>query len=553
MSVKDGIRQVTVRVSPGASNLENKDLVYKRSLLEEGKPCELCGATHHPYATASALNQEIESLKAQLKEKELKKDEIKGKVDKAHNSINYRKGQKTTLNSRIESLQGQIAAKDGSFRTVFEMFAPDKQILELKAKASHLDEWEEKRIAVNRALSLIGLRDTLDQVFSHRDTISQYLPEGWLNLWAESEVKYSQKFEGDVEYYGELERSIDKDKQDIDKIDASINTLEGQKNGLMDDIRNKESIRDKKKGPLAKAIFDLNSWIATFNAENEDPVSREELAAQKDDKTDWVSLRRQVNGAEIDRIKMLTLFDQADKDLKNHQKKKDRPTETKETLEACKAAFTSQLKEGPDSVVKRLKIVSGRLAAHDAAEEAIADVKEDLEKAEKKVKLWTRFYNMLGKKAGDKDAKEFRKLAQNYTLGLLLSYANEELGKFTRRYTLKKQNDNSLEIMVLDGELGERYSSSLSGGETFMVSLALALGLSSISSGSVTLKNIFIDEGFGTLDSDTQKTVVAALNTLRTQGKRIGLISHTAALLSDDSIYKITVKKGDKFSVIDFG
>ena len=105
--------------------------------------------------------------------------------------------------------------------------------------------------------------------------------------------------------------------------------------------------------------------------------------------------------------------------------------------------------------------------------------------------------------------------------------------------------------MVLDGELGERYSSSLSGGETFMVSLALALGLASISSGSVTLKNIFIDEGFGTLDSETQKTVVAALNTLRTQGKRIGLISHTSALLGDDSIYKIAVKKvDDKFSVI---
>ena len=84
-----------------------------------------------------------------------------------------------------------------------------------------------------------------------------------------------------------------------------------------------------------------------------------------------------------------------------------------------------------------------------------------------------------------------------------------------------------------------------------MVSLALALGLSSISSGSVTLKNIFIDEGFGTLDNDTQKTVVAALNTLRTQGKRIGLISHTTALLNDDSIYKILIEKnGDKFSKI---
>ena len=535
------------------SNLENKDLVYKRSLLQEGKPCELCGATHHPYATASAFNQEIDSLNAQLDEKRLKKDEIDGKVSKARNDLNYRKGQKTTLNSRINSLQNQITAKDGSFRTVFEMFVQEKQIQKLKAKASQLDEWEEKRIATNKALSLISLRDTLNQVFSYRNTLSQYLPEGWHNLWAESEIKYSQKFEGDVISYGELESSIVKVEQDIDRIDASINTLKGQKDGLMDDIRNKESVHEEKKEPLAKAISDLNDWIATFNAENEVLVSREELAEQKEDKTDWVSLRETIAEAKNKSVELRTLFKQADDALKAHQEKEDRPTEDKETLEARKAAILSQLEEGPDSVVERLKIISGSLATHNAAVKAIADVKDDLEKAEKKVNLWTRFYNMLGKKAGDKDAKEFRKLAQNYTLGLLLSYANEELGKFTKRYTLKKQNDNSLEIMVLDGELGERYSSSLSGGETFMVSLALALGLSSISSGSVTLKNIFIDEGFGTLDSDTQKTVVAALNTLRTQGKRIGLISHTAALLSDDSIYKITVKKSDKFSIIDFG
>ena len=199
----------------------------------------------------------------------------------------------------------------------------------------------------------------------------------------------------------------------------------------------------------------------------------------------------------------------------------------------------------------RLSAVSGRLATHEAAAKAIAGVQQELAAAKKKVDLWTRFYNMLGKNRGDRNAKEFRKLAQNYTLGLLLSYANEELVKFTRRYTLKKQNDSSLEIMVLDGELGERYASSLSGGETFMVSLALALGLSSISSGSVTLKNIFIDEGFGSLDSDRQKTVVGALNTLRMQGKRIGLISHTEALLGDDGIYKIQVEKVDeKFSRI---
>ena len=295
----------------------------------------------------------------------------------------------------------------------------------------------------------------------------------------------------------------------------------------------------------------MTAWIEAFDAGDETPVTREELVAQKEDKTDWNRLRKEIGEAENDRLRYATLFDRAEKALREHQEKEDRPSEEKEKLLERKDNATHVLKEPENGVEARLSAVSGRLATHEAAAKAIAGVQQELAAAKKKVDLWTRFYNMLGKNRGDRNAKEFRKLAQNYTLGLLLSYANEELVKFTRRYTLKKQNDSSLEIMVLDGELGERYASSLSGGETFMVSLALALGLSSISSGSVTLKNIFIDEGFGSLDSDRQKTVVGALNTLRMQGKRIGLISHTEALLGDDGIYKIQVEKVDeKFSRI---
>ena len=341
------------------------------------------------------------------------------------------------------------------------------------------------------------------------------------------------------------------DGRDLEKKKTAIKTLTDLIPGLENDIKTQEGIREKKKDLLDKATSALSDWIKIFNDGDENPVSREELVTQKEDKTDWKKLREAINDAENDRIKFDTLFKKADENLKEHLEKEDRPTEEKEILVERKTAFTHKLEEGPDSVVKRLEVVLGRLSTHEAAEKAIAEFKAPLEAAANKVNLWKRFYNMLGKKAGDKDGKEFRKLAQNYTLGLLLQYANKELDKFTKRYVLKKQNDSSLEIMVLDGELGERYSSSLSGGETFMVSLALALGLASISSGSVTLKNIFIDEGFGTLDSETQKTVVAALNTLRTQGKRIGLISHTSALLGDDSIYKIAVKKvDDKFSVI---
>ena len=520
--------------------LENENFTIKRGQLEEGKPCELCGAIHHPYATETVFSEVIERLKGQLQGKKEEKEKVDNAISEAQKRISGRDGERRALNDVIIKLKSQLVNADGAFQTVFSKYASEAQVNELKSVAAQKIVLENEQAEAEHLCTLVVLRDRLKKADSHVLTLDNYLPKDWYSQRLCDKDRYAQDLKDLVEQYKDVENKVSNADKAVMGFQAAITTLKDLSPKLEEDIQTKEKSRDKKKKPLDKATSDLNAWIDTFNANNEDPVSREELAAQKEDKTNWVSLRETVKEAENERITMVALFGQAVDALTKHK-------------EARKATFVSQLQEGPDSVVERLKIVSGRLATHDAAEKAIADVKDDLEKAEKKVKLWTRFYNMLGKKAGDKDAKEFRKLAQNYTLGLLLSYANEELGKFTKRYTLKKQNDNSLEIMVLDGELGERYSSSLSGGETFMVSLALALGLSSISSGSVTLKNIFIDEGFGTLDSDTQKTVVAALNTLRTQGKRIGLISHTAALLSDDSIYKITVKKSDKFSIIDFG
>lgn len=532
--------------------LQNQDFVYKRSLLVEGKPCELCGATSHPYATASAFNKEIDEARGQLKKKSDKKDEIDGKIDNARSGISFRNGQKNALNASIKDLKTRMAAADDSFRTIFQMYAVDAQIQALKKKASQRTERVEELDGTETNLSLIGLRDILQEADSHKETLGQYLPDSWYGQWLADEFKYSQTLEGDVKYYADKEDVVSADDKKVQKFRTAIQTLTDLIPGLENTIEAKKENRARKSELFNAAVEKLSAWIDTFNAGDETPVTREELDAQKKDTTPWARLRKTINDAENDRIQAATLSERAGMDLQEHLEKEDKPFEEKEKLEEQKNKAEYDLKGSDNSVEIRLAAVLGRLATHDAAEKEIAGYKEVLEAAKKEVALWERFYNMLGKSGGDKNAKEFRKLAQNYTLGLLLSYANEELGKFTKRYTLKKQNDNSLEIMVLDGELGERYASSLSGGETFMVSLALALGLSSISSGSVTLKNIFIDEGFGSLDGDTQKTVVGALNTLRTQGKRIGLISHTAALLGDDAIYKINVKKvDDKFSVIE--
>lgn len=126
----------------------------------------------------------------------------------------------------------------------------------------------------------------------------------------------------------------------------------------------------------------------------------------------------------------------------------------------------------------------------------------------------------------------FKKFAQQITFDMLLRRANAELRHLTERYELRRATtaDNPLGLAVIDHHLGTtRNASNLSGGESFMVSLALALGLSRMA-GNTRIDSLFLDEGFGTLDADTLEHVLTSLQKLRADGKMIGIISHVQAL-----------------------
>jgi exonuclease SbcC len=132
---------------------------------------------------------------------------------------------------------------------------------------------------------------------------------------------------------------------------------------------------------------------------------------------------------------------------------------------------------------------------------------------------------------GAADGSAFRKYAQQFTLELLIEEANAHLARLARRYRLTRGSEE-LGLLVVDLEMGEELRSvhSLSGGETFLVSLALALGLSSLASQRVRVESLFIDEGFGSLDADTLNTAMEALDRLQSQGRRVGVISHVAEM-----------------------
>ena len=139
----------------------------------------------------------------------------------------------------------------------------------------------------------------------------------------------------------------------------------------------------------------------------------------------------------------------------------------------------------------------------------------------------SRVWSQLGELIGSADGKKFRNFAQQLTLDILLRDANLHLQSLSRRYRLERITD-SLGLLVVDQDMGDERRSvhSLSGGESFLVSLALALGLASLSSNRVRVESLFIDEGFGSLDADSLRVAMDALDNLQALGRKVGVISH---------------------------
>jgi len=175
--------------------------------------------------------------------------------------------------------------------------------------------------------------------------------------------------------------------------------------------------------------------------------------------------------------------------------------------------------------------IKGRLADAQSAEDRINALTEKLVAQEEEGRVWIE----LGELIGSADGKAFRNFAQRYTLQLLIEHANEHLGDLKPRYRLEKCPDGSgdpLGIMVVDQDMGDerRPVTTLSEGESFLVSLALALGLASLQARNVRLESLFIDEGLGTLDSASLHTVLSALEAVQLQDRQIGVISHVDGL-----------------------
>ncbi|MEN4535673.1 SbcC/MukB-like Walker B domain-containing protein [Pantoea agglomerans] len=141
---------------------------------------------------------------------------------------------------------------------------------------------------------------------------------------------------------------------------------------------------------------------------------------------------------------------------------------------------------------------------------------------------WSLLNDLIGSASGDK----FRRFAQGLTLDHLVALANRQLDRLHGRYLLQRRAQDLLELDVVDTWQADaaRDTRTLSGGESFLVSLALALALSDLVSHKTRIESLFLDEGFGTLDAQTLDTALDALDALNASGKTIGVISHVEAM-----------------------
>jgi exonuclease SbcC len=195
-----------------------------------------------------------------------------------------------------------------------------------------------------------------------------------------------------------------------------------------------------------------------------------------------------------------------------------------EELDQQLQALATQLRE----LGQRQGEIRAQLQGDDSRRASQQSLFAEIARQEEEHDLWQRLNSLIGAS----DGARYRRFAQGLTLDHLVHLANRQLQRLHGRYQLARRSDGELELEVVDTWQGDtaRDCKTLSGGESFLVSLALALALSDLVSHKTSIDSLFLDEGFGTLDGETLEVALDALDSLNATGKTIGVISHVEAM-----------------------
>ena len=354
----------------------------------------------------------------------------------------------------------------------------------------------------------------------------------------------------------EATKAADTQNENINKLKAELANSKGSHQTMLSQNKTmKENLQAKEK--------ELDLWIEEYNKQLEEKsiegkdfeetdskekgieerslesrfIDRNIIGEMLHSAEDWNAIRREKDEKEKAVASTTALYQSAEKAHQQHLE--HQPAKSRDALLAIQQEYQER------SQRNELIAAKARMQNHQEAVKQLGDKAEALKLVTLEKDDWTAITDAIGA-----DGKTLRKIAQCYTLSFLIAHANQEIRKFNSRYELQ-QVKHSLGIRVIDHDRADdiRDTTSLSGGETFIVSLGLALGLSALSSRNISFENLFIDEGFGTLDPDTLATVIDSLAMLQSsQGKKVGVISHTDTMSERITTQIRIIKNGNSGS-----
>ena len=299
------------------------------------------------------------------------------------------------------------------------------------------------------------------------------------------------------------------------------------------EVRSREALEHARgrsqanKEALAGASGQLEAWLASFDAAGRDldavPDTHALHTLLSTDPA-WVEAERAAQGKLDAGLSSASTVLAERREQHARHRAAPQATDGAPELLADEMARAATQWDAANNALISLRL---QLSQDDARRDSAQTIMGQVEKQQEVERRWGRMNELIG----SSDGKKFRNYAQQFTLDVLLGYANSHLSHLAKRYRLERvptAGGPSLGLLVRDQDMGGEVRSvnSLSGGESFLVSLALALGLASLSSNRVRVESLFIDEGFGSLDSETLRVAMDALDSLQSMGRKVGVISH---------------------------
>ncbi len=312
-------------------------------------------------------------------------------------------------------------------------------------------------------------------------------------------------------------------EQQVDQLTADHHQCDKSRGAADQQLARAKQNAQQTTAAAKQADCGLSAWLEQFNEryECQQTLPDPERMMARDEQ--WIASERAELKQQDDAVTQAeSTVRERRQQVAAHQQQKQ-TTDSEEQVQLALAEQQTALKQ----VREAETAAAACLESDDTRRRKNQELAEQLDQQRSAADPWLKLNELIGSREGDK----FRMIAQRRTLDILLQYANHQLRLLASRYRLERLKE-SLNLVVVDEEMGDERRSvhSLSGGESFLVSLSLALGLASLTSSRLKIETLFIDEGFGSLDPETLNTVMGALMHLEAQGRKVGVISHVAEL-----------------------